>query len=66
MKVTTCVSKEYSEMVSELEELQANHSRLIEEERKKNIKAFFAMLEKKYKYLNDYCPLISDGEFYYL
>ncbi|KAJ8368971.1 hypothetical protein SKAU_G00089990 [Synaphobranchus kaupii] len=53
------VSQECSEMDRELEELRANYSRSIEVERQKNNMAFIAMLEERYSYLDQYCPLIS-------
>ncbi|XP_035240899.1 CD209 antigen-like protein C isoform X2 [Anguilla anguilla] len=56
LKVPKC-----SGMERELEELRANHSRGIQVEREKNNTASFAMLEKKYKYLDQYCPSDSKG-----
>ncbi|KAJ8256382.1 hypothetical protein COCON_G00185340 [Conger conger] len=59
-KGTKCESTECSNTVRELVGLKANYSRGIEEERRKNNRAFLSMVEKHFQFLEKYCPVNSN------
>ncbi|XP_061072098.1 CD209 antigen-like protein C isoform X4 [Conger conger] len=59
-KGTKCESTECSNTVRELVGLKANYSRGIEEERRKNNRAFLSMVEKHFQFLEKCCPVNSN------